>query len=535
MVDLDRRFGSLDRLDAPDVTAEIERRSRIPGEPQGERMSRRLVAGVVAFALFAAAAVFALSLWRSGPDRHVTRTPSPRPDAAIFPGVGDGLTELSPPPRLLVSAVTVWTGRDLILWGGNERFGDPPHFNEGYAFDAATLTWRTLPPSPLSGRSWSAGAWTGREVVIWGGATGHSSDDGMRGDGAAYDPAADSWRTIAQAPIDPTPVIGAVWTGNEMIVVGEDASAAYDPASDTWRTVADPPVRLNEAHVVWTGREVILFGAFLAGVGRFTTETAIGAAYDPAADAWREIAPSELEPNAQTAAWDGSRLVAVDYGLAAAAYDPSSDAWMNLPRMPFNACEGGPAAASVSGIVMAQNCGEVGTLSAGDERWHVVFGRDEPAFGFYAEPIASGPVFLLLGLRIDSDRAQMLAYRPPHAIPVVRRAWDVAAAVGALRSHYPYEEGKVPPEIEAELRTLVSPDAYAVWQDPSSGLGKLWTYNTGFVVRSVERTDTGSVAVIRFTTYSGTDPFYDEALTIAPGAGMDGSLHDLVVVDVAPA
>jgi hypothetical protein len=51
-------------------------------------------------------------------------------------------------------------------------------------------------------------------------------------------------------------------------------------------------------------------------------------------------------------------------------------------------------------------------------------------------------------------------------------------------------------------------------------LGKLWTYSPGFVVRS--------------TTYSGTEPFYDEALTIAPGVGLDGNQHHLVVVDVAP-
>jgi hypothetical protein len=79
----------------------------------------------------------------------------------------------------------------------------------------------------------------------------------------------------------------------------------------------------------------------------------------------------------------------------------------------------------------------------------------------------------------------------------------------------------------------VSPAADAAWQDPSSGLGKLWAYYTGFVVRSAERTDVGYRVVVRFTTNSGNP--YDEVLTIAPGTGLDGRPHDLVVTKAAPA
>ena len=351
-------------------------------------------------------------------------------------------------------------------------------------------------------------------------------------DGAAYDPAADSWRTISQPSTAPTPVIDAVWTGDEMVIIGGSASAAYDPLTDTWRPIPDPPVELNAAHAVWTGDEVIVFGAFLTG-DRFATSTAIGAAYNPATNVWREITPSELLPNAQTAVWDGSRLVALDYALSSAAFDPITNRWTGRSRMPFNTCEGYPAAAAADGIVMAQFCGEVGTLSPGDMRWHVVFGRDEPSYGFYAEPIAAGRTFLLIGRRFDSQQARMLAYVAPAQVPDDRKAWDVAAALAALRAHFPYEPSNVPADVMAEFGALVSPAAYAAWQDPSSGLGKLWTYYTGFVVRSAERADAGYRVVVRFTTYSGKP--YDEVLTIAPGTGLDGDLHDLVVTNVAPA
>src|SRR5439155_4524344 len=132
MPDLDRRFRSLDLLEAPDVSDEIDRRSALPSKTVSEGMSRRVVAGVLAFALFVGAALFAWSVWRSRPDHAVLHTPSPPPPTDLFPGIGAGLTEMPPPPRLLESGVTVWTGRELILWGGNVQFGDPPHFNEGY-------------------------------------------------------------------------------------------------------------------------------------------------------------------------------------------------------------------------------------------------------------------------------------------------------------------------------------------------------------------------------------------------------------------
>ena len=66
------------------------------------------------------------------------------------------------------------------------------------AVDAA---WRDLPPGPLGERIEVAGAWTGQELVVWGG-LGWSSDGAelSLGDGAAFDPATGSWRALPPAP-----------------------------------------------------------------------------------------------------------------------------------------------------------------------------------------------------------------------------------------------------------------------------------------------------------------------------------------------
>jgi hypothetical protein len=475
------------------------------------------------------------SLWVYRPPSDVVSSKE-SPPGPLWPGIGEGLTALPAPPRLLVSAVEVWTDRGLVLWGGNERFGDPPHYNEGYLFDARNLTWHKIAPSPLAGRSWAAGVWTGSEVVIWGGADGQAVNEEVLNDGAAYDPTTDTWRSIAPAPIS-TSILDSVWTGTEMLVFGDGASAAYDPVNDAWRTIPDPPVDLSQADAVWTGREAVLLGAYLASSDNASrTQTAVGAAFDPSSMSWRSLPASDLDPQATTAVWDGAHVVALDYLLGGSLFDPYGvQTWSRMPRMPFNACEGYPQAAASHGVVLAQFCGDTGTLSSGDELWHVT-GQGELPYGFDLSPIAAGDAFVLLGPGRKSGSSRMYVYVPTSRVTDEGRAWDVAASVAALRSNYPFEPQSVPAEIEDEIRTLLSPDAYATWQEPSTGLGPLWTYYTGFQVRSVVPGAAASTfeAHVRFSTYSGSDRWYDEILIVGPGVDLDGSRHDFLVVDAKP-
>ena len=72
-------------------------------------------------------------------------------------------------------------------------------------------------------------------------------------DGAAYDPAAEEWRPIEDPPLPPLAGQRSVWTGEELLVLAGDdpdpaeageaggEAAAYDPASDTWRSLAENP------------------------------------------------------------------------------------------------------------------------------------------------------------------------------------------------------------------------------------------------------------------------------------------------------
>lgn len=109
-----------------------------------------------------------------------------------------------------------------------------------------------LPAAPLSARTGAYSAWTGSELLIWGGYEGAGTpEEGAADDGAAYDPVADTWRALPPAPEGGAYGGTALWTGEELWVLGgfgdeagraAVASAqAYDPTSDRWRPLPDPP------------------------------------------------------------------------------------------------------------------------------------------------------------------------------------------------------------------------------------------------------------------------------------------------------
>src|SRR5581483_4869487 len=251
--------------------------------------------------------------------------------------------------------VAVWTGREIVYWGG-DRPGRPA---QGAAYDPATGAWRRLSRSPLANRTGAAAVWTGREVVVYGGVNG----GGPRNDGAAYDPVSDQWRAIAPGPLSARVPLVWAWTGTELLVVARAVgfsdgvlnAAAYDPAQDVWRMLPAlplqlaerpaPPTQINNGASVWTGSELIVYGRFIdprpapGGID----DRARGAALDPATGQWQVLPVAPLSGQALALAWDGTEAIGWDHDLKAAAFDPArwpawgSDAWRPLPDLPLAA------------------------------------------------------------------------------------------------------------------------------------------------------------------------------------------------------
>jgi N-acetylneuraminic acid mutarotase len=283
-------------------------------------------------------------------------------------GAGPEWTRLDPGPitnREGYSAT--WTGRELIVWGGR---GSGQWYADGAAYDPTTGAWRSLAAAPITPRSDHIAAWTGKELLVVGGAISESpAGTKYTDDDAAYDPAANSWRSIPPAPL-PTDLHAGVWTGRELVVVGGGEAtvdgAAYDASTNTWRTIPSPPVAIVGYHVLWTGREVLVVGGVhtdSAHVQQFHV-----LAYDPTTDTWRDFGGQELAGDDVGAAWTGSALVV--WGGTATWQRDANGNWTQHPPFPTS-CNPRPESSSVATDrgLLASWCGAVALLDPSSSTW----------------------------------------------------------------------------------------------------------------------------------------------------------------------
>ena len=132
-------------------------------------------------------------------------------------------TSNAPSPR--DGHTAVWTGSEMIVWGG--LVPGPTYFNTGGRYNPSTDSWTatdlTNAPSPRTGHT---AVWTGIEMIILGG--GNSS--GFLNTGGRYNPSTDTW-TATSTTNAPSGRVShtAVWTGSEMIVWGgTDGFASFN-------------------------------------------------------------------------------------------------------------------------------------------------------------------------------------------------------------------------------------------------------------------------------------------------------------------
>jgi len=275
------------------------------------------------------------------------------PDVGIGTGGGGHWTDLSPAGLCgRYGAAVVWTGTQMVIWGGENCAGSAcptfraPHLADGAAYTPTADAWRKLAKSPLSARAPASTVWTGTEMIVWGGV----AAEAFLADGAAYDPAKDRWRPVAPSPLAARNGVMSAWTGSELMIWGGGDletnfadGAAYNPGTDQWRRLGDAPLAGRSGGVsAWTGSEMVVWGGVDLIGGR---ELSDGAAYEPGTNRWRTIAASPLGGSDDPATvWTGKELIVwggntVDAGFFddGAAYDPIADRWRRLPDAPVTA------------------------------------------------------------------------------------------------------------------------------------------------------------------------------------------------------
>ena len=111
---------------------------------------------------------------------------------------------------------------------------------------------------PLEFRQDVAIAWTGREVVVWGGDIeafnqGVSGQNRTFSDGAAFDVASGSWRMMSPGPITEVGVDHdrrTVAVDDGVVVANGTDVALWNPAANTWRSMEDLPGRSGRVDIV---------------------------------------------------------------------------------------------------------------------------------------------------------------------------------------------------------------------------------------------------------------------------------------------
>jgi hypothetical protein len=319
-------------------------------------------------------------------------------------------------PREGTSAV--WTGDEMIVWGGCDTEQCQTRFSDGAAFHLGTKEWRMIAESPLDGLWNLPAVWTGTEMLI------------VRGlSAAAYSPDSDSWRLLPDAPFQVSfrrpdgsggqDYVGAVWANNRYVIwqPGSDEVAAYEPESDTWVDLPSTGLDVDLGVLRWNGTDLVALGA-LTGVypDRVPLRGArlVDGAWEriPDAELWDETYNIGARP--YLSGWAGEALVAwPDSGSGAGrtvTYTPGADSWTQIETIPLQGSEVWPEPMPIGDRLIALQYGRAAIYDWASDSWTVV------NIPFISNPEAGRAVWTgneILYWAGDPSQNQAWLYTPP--------------------------------------------------------------------------------------------------------------------------
>jgi N-acetylneuraminic acid mutarotase len=248
-----------------------------------------------------------------------------------------------------LEATAVWTGSEMIVWGGTDDGAGK--FNSGSRYDPATDSWHpTAGVGAPEVRKQHSAVWTGTEMIVWGGCGQLDEHNCQIGTGGRYNPQTDSWLPTSH-PGTNRINHSAVWTGEEMIIWGGCSFSndlcrpdnvgrggwRYNPETDTWTptTQANAPEPRHFHTAIWNGSVMIVWGGRSDGL---TEAFNTGGRYNPATDSWSPTNVADAPPPRydHTAVLAGNRMIVwggndgtQDFKNGR-RYNPNNDTWQNV-------------------------------------------------------------------------------------------------------------------------------------------------------------------------------------------------------------
>lgn len=161
----------------------------------------------------------------------------------------------------------VWTGSEMLIFGGRNS----AYLATGARYNPANDTWTPMLPAPYP-TAHAAYAWTGKELVVWGG-IGPTGSWASNHQTQKYNPISNTWINGNSGSFRGRYVMAFVWTGRELVIWGgandvtnyNDDGARLDPETMTWKALPRLPLGDHDAFSVWTGQQMLVTQGALRG------------------------------------------------------------------------------------------------------------------------------------------------------------------------------------------------------------------------------------------------------------------------------
>lgn len=289
---------------------------------------------VVATSLVAAAAYGPRAEAQSGLPRWVKAAPFPAPEEELYG--------------------TVVNGKWYVL-GGFGIGGNAPGMV--FEYDPAADKWTRKKDMAIKVHHQAQAAYNGKLYVFGGCLKGISGEGGVQ-NAWEYDPAADSWRALAQMTVKRCSAVAEEVGGKIFLIGGLEPlengqgtrvtglNQMYDPVADTWITRSPMPTTRNHAFSGAVNGKIYVIGGRL-GAGNIPATTNIDTVeeYDPATNLWgvvKERMPTLRSGGGATTCngkiyVGGGEWITREFHAALRAlevYAPATNSWEVLPSLP---------------------------------------------------------------------------------------------------------------------------------------------------------------------------------------------------------
>lgn len=180
-------------------------------------------------------------------------------------------TRLGSLPEPLSAGSAEFLNGQIHYLGGNREQDRATDYDIHYVLNPKTLAWHKAAPLQFARDHFSTATLQGK-LYIFGGEIGHDTYHRQQTDASVYDPASDSWTTLAAMPIGKSHAESSTFVLNGRVVIAggqidnfqaTDSILEYDPTTNTWAHLPPLPKALEGVIVQPLGDRLFVTGGYI--------------------------------------------------------------------------------------------------------------------------------------------------------------------------------------------------------------------------------------------------------------------------------